>query len=186
MPFGIIMTSVGVISLAGVVVNNAIVLVDYTQQLIDRGLPRDDAIVAAGATRMRPVVLTAMTTILGLIPMVTGKSIDFQPLKRGELPVLQWVSESSQWWGGMAVAVIWGLALATVLTLVVVPVLYSLTDSLRRNVVQLPRLIRLMAYGLIYEWWNHFDKRHNTAYAAPWARKMARLHSDNGPPSAGA
>ncbi|HEX9861617.1 MAG TPA: efflux RND transporter permease subunit, partial [Nitrospirota bacterium] len=77
-PFGIIMTGVGVISLAGVVVNNAIVLVDYTNKLRDRGMNIDDAIVAGGATRLRPVLLTAITTILGLLPMVTGVSYDFQ------------------------------------------------------------------------------------------------------------
>ncbi|MBW1998815.1 MAG: efflux RND transporter permease subunit, partial [Deltaproteobacteria bacterium] len=120
MPFGIIMTGVGVISLAGVVVNNAIVLIDYTNQLRDRGLPAREAIVAAGCTRVRPVLLTAVTTILGLIPMVTGIAYDFHAMK------LSTVSESSQWWSPMAIAVIFGLALATALTLVVVPTLYSL------------------------------------------------------------
>ncbi|MEW5909188.1 MAG: efflux RND transporter permease subunit, partial [Thermodesulfobacteriota bacterium] len=76
-PFGIIMTGVGVVSLAGVVVNNAIILIDYTNKLRDRGMAIHDAVVAAGATRLRPVFLTAITTTLGLIPMVTGVSFDF-------------------------------------------------------------------------------------------------------------
>ena len=71
-PFGVIMTGVGVISLVGVVVNNAIVLIDYTNRLCQRGMSTREAIIAAGCTRLRPVLLTAVTTILGLLPMVTG------------------------------------------------------------------------------------------------------------------
>jgi len=118
MPFGIVMTGIGVIGLAGVVVNNAIVLLDYTRRLQKRGMALLDAVLEAGKTRLRPVLLTATTTILGLIPMATGLSYDFH--------VMAWAtkSESSQWWRGMAVAVIFGLAFATILTLVVVPTLY--------------------------------------------------------------
>jgi len=119
-PFGIIMTGVGVISLVGVVVNNSIVLIDYTNRLRERGMHTKEAIIAAGCTRLRPVLLTAVTTILGLLPMVTGVSYDFHVME------ISWVSESSQWWSSMAIAVIFGLAIATVLTLVVVPTLYSL------------------------------------------------------------
>jgi multidrug efflux pump len=123
-PFGIIMTGVGVISLAGVVVNNGIVLVDYINKLRERGLGLREAVVAAGATRLRPVVLTAITTILGLLPMVTGVSYDFHKF------AISWVSESSQWWSSMAIVVIFGLMVATFLTLVVVPVLYvSIEES---------------------------------------------------------
>ncbi len=123
-PFGIIMTGVGVISLAGVVVNNAIVLIDYTNQLRGRGLDLKEAVLKAGATRLRPVLLTAVTTILGLIPMVTGVSFDFRNL------AISWVSESSQWWQSMAIVVIFGLMVATVLTLVVVPTLYTLFSDM--------------------------------------------------------
>jgi len=118
MPFGIIMTGVGVISLAGVVVNNAIVLLDYTRLLQQRGLDLEDAAVQAGCTRLRPVLLTAITTILGLVPMAVGVSYDFSEM-RWNLR-----SESSQWWASMAIAIIFGLAFATILTLVVVPTLY--------------------------------------------------------------
>ncbi len=122
-PFGIIMTGVGVISLAGVVVNNAIVLIDYTNKLRARGYELRDAVISAGATRLRPVLLTAVTTILGLIPMVTGVSFDFHTLS------ISWVSESSQWWRSMAVVVIFGLMVATFLTLIVVPTLYYLLEQ---------------------------------------------------------
>jgi multidrug efflux pump len=123
-PFGIIMTGVGVISLAGVVVNNAIVLIDYTNRLRNRGMALKEAVIAAGATRLRPVLLTAVTTILGLIPMITGVSFDFH---KGHF---SWVSESSQWWQSMAIVVVFGLVVATFLTLVVVPTLYYLFERI--------------------------------------------------------
>ena len=118
-PFGIIMTGIGVISLAGVVVNNAIVLIDYIRKLRNRGLDRREAIVQGGVTRLRPVLLTAITTILGLIPLTTGFSFNFMTM------TLEVGGESSQWWGPMGVAVIFGLTFATVLTLIVVPVMYD-------------------------------------------------------------
>ncbi|ACU89873.1 efflux RND transporter permease subunit [Desulfomicrobium baculatum] len=121
--FGIIMTGVGVISLAGVVVNNAIVLIDYFEQLKAKGMQTREALLEAGLTRFRPVLLTAVTTILGLLPMALGVSFDFFKWK------LITESESAQWWGPMAVAVIFGLLVATLLTLVVVPVLCSLQDG---------------------------------------------------------
>ncbi len=122
-PFGIIMTGVGIISLAGVVVNNAIVLIDYTNKLRKSGMAVRDAVVASGATRLRPVLLTAVTTILGLLPMVTGISYDFHVM------AISMASESSQWWRSMAIVVIFGLMIATMLTLVVVPTLYTLIED---------------------------------------------------------
>lgn len=126
-PFGVIMTGVGIISLAGVVVNNAIVLIDYTNKLRTAGLGVKEAIISAGATRLRPVVLTAVTTILGLLPMVTGISYDFHVM------ALSLASESSQYWRSMAIVVIFGLMIATVLTLVVVPTLYALIEEAKDN-----------------------------------------------------
>jgi multidrug efflux pump len=119
-PFGIIMSGVGVISLAGVVVNNAIVLIDYTNKLREGGMELRDAVISAGATRLRPVILTAITTLLGLLPMVTGISFDFHEM------AISWASESSQYWRSMAIVVIFGLMIATFLTLVVVPTLYMI------------------------------------------------------------
>ena len=123
--FGVIMTGIGVISLAGVVVNNAIVLIDYYNQLLAKGIASYDALIRAGSVRFRPVMLTAITTILGLLPMATGISFDFRRMS------LDIGGESSQWWGPMAVAVIFGLGFATLLTLIVVPVLCSLVDSVK-------------------------------------------------------
>jgi multidrug efflux pump len=125
LPFGIIMTGIGVISLAGVVVNNAIVLLAYTRQLQQKGLDLVSAAAEAGVTRLRPVMLTAMTTITGLIPMAIGISFDIH--------TFTWAtrSESTQWWRNMAVVVIFGLGFATLLTLVVVPSLYVMLSRLR-------------------------------------------------------
>ncbi len=126
MRFGVIMTGLGVISLAGIVVNNAIVLVDCILQRQREGMTVTEAIVSAGHTRLRPVLLTAVTTILGLIPMAIGYSLEIHQFP----PRLITGAESSQWWGPMAVAVIFGLSVATILTLVMVPVMYSLSFSL--------------------------------------------------------
>ncbi len=124
LPFGIIMTGIGVISLAGVVVNNGIVLLDYTRQLQQRGMNLVDATVEAGVTRLRPVLLSAATNFVGLIPMALGVSYDFH--------TFAWAtkSESTQWWRNMAVVVIFGLGFATILTLVVVPSLYVMLSRL--------------------------------------------------------
>jgi multidrug efflux pump len=130
MPFGIIMTGVGVISLAGVVVNNAIVLIDYIDLLRERGLSRREAVVQAGRTRFRPVILTAITTVLGLVPLAIGFNIDFGGLFTSLAPNIYWGGDQAAWWGPMAIAVIAGLTFATVLTLGMVPVLYSLLDDL--------------------------------------------------------
>jgi multidrug efflux pump subunit AcrB len=144
LPFGIVMTGVGVISLAGVVVNNAIVLIDYTNRLHQRGMHFREAIIAAGCTRVRPVLLTAITTILGLLPMVTGIAYNFHEME------IAWVSESSQWWRSMASAVIFGLALATVLTLVVVPTLYALMYTTSRAAQRGVRRVRRAYWAPFY------------------------------------
>jgi multidrug efflux pump subunit AcrB len=127
MRFGIIMTGVGVISLAGVVVNNAIVLIDCTLQLREEGLSAVEAAVRAGRLRLRPVFLTAITTVLGLIPMAMGFGVDVRVWP----PKFVTGAESSAWWGPMAIVVIFGLSFATVLTLVIVPAMYCSMDQLK-------------------------------------------------------
>jgi multidrug efflux pump subunit AcrB len=138
MPFVVIMTGVGIISLAGVVVNNAIVLIDYIDVLRERdGMNRREALVQGGKTRFRPVILTAITTALGLVPLAIGLNFDFFGLYRELNPQLYWGGEQAAWWNSMAVAVIAGILFATFLTLVLVPVMYSLVDDFsdffRRN-----------------------------------------------------
>jgi len=130
MPFVIIMTGVGIISLAGIVVNNAIVLIDYIDVLRDReGLDRREALVLAGRRRFRPVVLTATTTALGLVPLAIGLNFDFFGLYSSLSPDLYWGGDQAALWGPMAVAVIAGILFATFLTLVLVPVMYSVVDD---------------------------------------------------------
>ena len=129
------MTGIGIISLAGIVVNNAIVLIDYIQKLRARGIEKTEAIIQGGKTRLRPVLMTAITTILGLIPLTTGITVDFKGALGGNFShFIEVGAESSQWWSGMGVVVIFGLLFATVLTLVVVPVLYHMLSDLLSDI----------------------------------------------------
>lgn len=148
MDFVIIMTGIGIISLAGVVVNNAIVLIDYTNLVKERkrkelGLEENevlpytetaDSIVAAGKVRLRPVLLTAITTILGLIPMALGVNINFEGLLSSFNPEFFMGGDNADFWGPMAWTVIFGLTFATFLTLIIVPVMYLLADKLQRTI----------------------------------------------------
>jgi multidrug efflux pump subunit AcrB len=121
--FVVIMTGIGCISLAGVVVNNAIILIDYVNQLIKGGTPWREAIVLSGRTRLRPVILTAITTVLGMIPMALGASFDVHTF------AFVVGSEQSEFWQSFAWAMIYGLSFATVMTLVIVPALLSVKFS---------------------------------------------------------
>ena len=130
MPFSIIMTGVGVISLGGVVVNNAIVLIDYVETLRHRdGMSRREALIRGGKTRFRPVMLTAITTVLGLVPLAMGLNFDFLGLYSNLNPDFYFGGEQAAMWGPMAIAVIAGLTFATFLTLLLVPVMYSILDD---------------------------------------------------------
>ncbi|WP_061018739.1 efflux RND transporter permease subunit [Vibrio splendidus] len=119
-PFGIVMSGIGVIALAGIVVNNNIVLIDTYNQLIKRGLDKRDAILRTGVQRLRPVMLTTVTTILGLMPMVLEMNMDLINQK------IEFGAPSTQWWSQLATAIAGGLAFATVLTLVLTPCLLML------------------------------------------------------------
>jgi multidrug efflux pump subunit AcrB len=133
MPFGIINTGVGIISLAGIVVNNAILLIDYIDVLRTRdGMNRREALVQGGKTRLRPVLLTAFTTALGMAPLAIGLNFDFFGLYGSLNPDLYWGGEQAAWWGPMAVAIIAGILFATFLTLILVPVMYSLVDDVEK------------------------------------------------------
>jgi multidrug efflux pump subunit AcrB len=143
--FVIMMTMVGIISLAGIVVNNGVVLLDYAQLLIDRkknDLGLDDnqfletndlfeTIVKAGKARLRPVLLTAITTILGLIPLAIGLNINFFTLFSEFNPHIYLGGDNVVFWGPLAWTVIYGLLIATFLTLIIVPVLFFLSEKLK-------------------------------------------------------
>ncbi|GCD80383.1 efflux RND transporter permease subunit [Schleiferia thermophila] len=143
--FVIILTMIGIISLAGVVVNNAIVLIDYANLIMARrkkalGINPNDrlhltevynSIVEAGKKRLRPVLLTAITTILGLIPLATGMNIDFIRLFTHYNPDIYFGGDNVAFWGPMSWTVIYGLTFATFLTLIIVPVMLYLLNGLK-------------------------------------------------------
>ena len=127
-PFGIVMSGIGVISLAGGVVNNNIVLIDTYNVLRKQGMRVNEAILRTGAQRLRPVMLTTITTILGLMPMVLEVNIDL--MRR----VMEFGGPSTQWWSQLSLAVAGGLAFSTLLTLVLTPCLLSLGERVRARV----------------------------------------------------
>lgn len=145
MEFVILMTMIGIISLAGIVVNNAIVLIDYINLIISRKkkesnlLPNEkitrqqllDSIVEGGKTRLRPVLLTAITTILGLLPLALGININFRTLVTQLNPNFYIGGENVAFWGPMSWAIIYGLTFATFLTLIIVPILYYLVNRMK-------------------------------------------------------
>lgn len=147
MEFVIMMTMIGIISLAGIVVNNAIVLIDFIKQLSARKrsemglterskLPREvliETIVQAGKTRLRPVLLTAITTVLGLVPLATGMNINFFTLFTENDPQIFFGGDNVVFWGPMSWTVIFGLTFATFLTLVIVPVMYLIFEVIQRR-----------------------------------------------------
>ncbi len=138
MDFIVLMTGIGLVSLAGVVVNNAIVLIDYIglvklRKKKEMGIAEDDelpmdvameCIVVAGKTRLRPVLLTAITTVLGLIPLAVGLNINFITLMKNFNPQLFFGGDNTAFWGPMSWTVIFGLTFATFLTLIIVPSMY--------------------------------------------------------------
>ncbi|MBT8322784.1 MAG: efflux RND transporter permease subunit, partial [Eudoraea sp.] len=147
-PFVIMMTMMGIISLAGIVVNNGVVLLDYTQILIDRkkvalGLDDKDmltneevteAIVKGGKARLRPVILTAVTTVLGLIPLAIGLNINFYTLFSDFDANVYIGGDNVIFWGPLAWTVIFGLIVATFLTLIIVPVLFNIVYRIKISI----------------------------------------------------
>jgi len=146
MDFVVVMTGIGIVSLAGVVVNNAIVLIDYIeilkkQKRKDLGLKEGEflpvhhataCVIEGGRTRLRPVLLTAITTVLGLIPLAIGLNIDFAGLLREFKPNIYFGGDMVIFWGPISWTVIFGLTFATFLTLVIVPVMYKITVNISK------------------------------------------------------
>lgn len=152
MTFSVVMMGIGIVSLAGVVVNNAIVLIDYIDQLKSRkrtemGFAEDgflpfeeviECIAIAGSTRLRPVLLTAITTVLGILPMAFGINIDFFSLFREFDPKFSIGGDMAAMWAPLSWTVIFGLTFATFLTLIVVPVLYSMLNKVKYKIYRQP------------------------------------------------
>ncbi len=129
-PFGIVMTGIGVIALGGIVVRNAIILLDFQKELQKQGLSRDEAMIKSGTIRLRPVFLTAAATIAGLIPLTTGIDFDWRSFS--------WIfgGENTAFWRPMGIAIIFGLAVSTFLTLVIVPSIFSAVDELKHKIMR--------------------------------------------------
>lgn len=173
MEFVILMTGIGIISLAGVVVNNAIVLIDFIElerkrRALELDLESPDdlsynellgSIIRAGSTRMRPVLLTAITTVLGLLPLAIGVNINFFSLLRDFDPQYYIGGDSVMFWSPLAWAVIFGLTFATFLTLVIVPVTYLLIDRVKMRVLRLFGRGRPVASGSLATGMQHHDNQ---------------------------
>lgn len=133
MPFSVIMTGVGVIALAGIVVRNGIVLLDFAKRKLQQGMPLEQALLEAGRVRLRPVLLTAAATVLGVLPLATGFDFDWRELH------FVIGAESAAFWGPLGVAIIFGLTIATFLTLVIVPTFYALLESWSKKIAVVVR-----------------------------------------------
>ncbi|MGZ4058686.1 MAG: efflux RND transporter permease subunit [Bacteroidia bacterium] len=135
MDMSIVMTGVGIIALAGIVVRNGILLLEFAEKERELGKSLWDAALDAGRTRMTPVILTATAAILGLIPLAVGLNIDFETLLASGNPHLYFGGDSVVFWGPLAWTMIFGLAFATFLTLLLVPAMYLIAERLKRKSV---------------------------------------------------
>jgi len=131
MPFSVVMTGVGIFALAGIVIRNGILLIEFIDELRERGLTVVEAVIEGGATRMTPVILTASAAILGLVPLAIGLNMDFATLF-SEFDAKFYIGgDNVAFWGPLAWTMVYGLIVATFLTLMVVPCLYILGYNTR-------------------------------------------------------
>lgn len=137
MEMSIVMSGVGIVALAGIVVRNGILLVEFTDLMIEQGMGVKEAIIEAGRTRMTPVLLTATATILGLIPLAVGLNIDFTTLLNEFNPHLYFGGDNVAFWGPLSWTMIFGLTFATFLTLILVPCMLLIADSNTRRIKSL-------------------------------------------------
>jgi multidrug efflux pump len=131
MDISILMTGIGIVALAGIVVRNGILLVEFTDILLESGMELKEAIIEAGRTRMTPVILTATATMLGLIPLAIGLNVDFVTLFTEGNPHIYFGGDSVAFWGPLSWTMIFGLLFATLLTLILVPVMLLLSESIK-------------------------------------------------------
>ncbi len=137
MNVSIVMTGVGIVALAGIVVRNGILIVEFIDILKERGMDTRSAVIEAGKTRMTPVLLTAFAAILGLIPLAVGLNIDFEKLFTELNPHIFFGGDSVAFWGPLSWTMIYGLSFATVLTLIVLPVMYIISENLGKRLGRL-------------------------------------------------
>jgi multidrug efflux pump subunit AcrB len=131
MTISTIMMGIGIVALAGIVVRNGILLVEFTDLLREQGVETYEAILEAGRTRMTPVLLTACATISGLIPLAVGLNIDFNELLTTGNPHIFFGGDSVAFWGPLSWTMIFGLSFATFLTLILVPVMYLSVEKIK-------------------------------------------------------
>jgi multidrug efflux pump len=134
MDFSVIMTGIGIVALAGIVVRNGILIVEFADQMREKGMSLKDALIEAGRTRMTPVLLTAASTISGLIPLAVGLNMDFVTLFTELNPNLYFGGDSVAFWGPLSWTMIYGLTFATFLTLFIVPALYYINERFKQRV----------------------------------------------------
>ncbi|MFN8776953.1 MAG: efflux RND transporter permease subunit [Flavobacteriales bacterium] len=134
MDISVVMTGVGIVALAGIVVRNGILLVEFTDQLRSEGLPLKEAIIEAGKARMTPVLLTATATILGMIPLAVGLNIDFVTMFTELDPRLYFGGDNVAFWGPLSWTIVFGLSFATFITLILVPVMYEMMETMRAGI----------------------------------------------------
>jgi len=155
MDMSIVMTGIGVVALAGIVVRNGILLVEFAEEERLKGVSLYEAIVDAGRTRMTPVVLTATAAILGLIPLAVGLNIDFEGLLTSGSPKIHFGGDSVVFWGPLSWTMIFGLAFATFLTLLLVPAMYLIAERLKRKAevilqhFDLPRVVMYVPFFVL-------------------------------------
>ena len=152
MDMSIVMTGIGIVALAGIVVRNGILLVEFAEEERLKGISLYEAIVDAGRTRMTPVVLTATAAILGLIPLAVGLNIDFEGLLAHGSPHIHFGGDNVVFWGPLSWTMIFGLAFATFLTLLLVPAMYLIAERLKRKAevilahYDLPRVVMYVPF----------------------------------------
>jgi multidrug efflux pump subunit AcrB len=135
MEISIVMSGVGIMALAGIVVRNGILLVEFTDLLLAQGMELKPAIIEAAKTRMTPVILTAMAATLGLIPLAVGLNIDFVTLFTEFNPHIFFGGDNVAFWGPLSWTMIFGLIFGTFLTLFLVPVMYLLRTNIKNKLM---------------------------------------------------
>ncbi|WP_232065249.1 efflux RND transporter permease subunit [Rhodocytophaga rosea] len=141
MTLSILMTGVGIVALAGIVVKNGIILIEFTDELRLRGKDLRTAVIEGGATRLNPVILTAAACVLGLIPLAIGLNVNFVSLFTHLNPEIFIGGQSSVFWGPLAWTIIFGLTFSTFLTLVIVPVMYMLVERVRQKMTRRSKVV---------------------------------------------
>jgi multidrug efflux pump subunit AcrB len=147
----IIMTGVGIFALAGIVIKNGILLIEFTEELRERGYPVRKALIEAGAARLTPVLLTASACILGLVPLAIGMNINFVTLFSDFDPEFFIGGFSALFWGSLAYTIIFGLSFSTVLTLVMVPAMYWIVEGIKERFGKKTKTAKVVVGELVEE-----------------------------------